>query len=192
MAKGNWRGWDEETIALLCKLVADGLPFSAIAERMGAPSRSIPLAKAYRLGLKVNSARAKRQKPGPKKRKHAHGQDRSGSNARFGTISRSKPNVAPQPHVAEPDLFIPVAERRTLDDLTHTCCRWPYGDPKAADFYYCGDPKAADFYYCGKTKVPIPSAPYCEFHMRRAHQRVDKPRRNKEDIVVPRALSSVS
>jgi GcrA cell cycle regulator len=36
-------------------------------------------------------------------------------------------------------------------------CRWPYGDPKKRNFYYCGKSKPYDH-------------PYCGFHMRRAFQ----------------------
>ena len=68
------------------------------------------------------------------------------------------------------DLVIPPNERKTLRALKRGECRWPYGDPRQKDFYYCGKAKAADH-------------PYCEFHMRRAFQparsrdyRPDRPR----------------
>ena len=55
------------------------------------------------------------------------------------------------------DLVIPPNERKTLRTLKGNECRWPYGDPRQVDFYYCGKPKVAGH-------------PYCEFHMRRAFQ----------------------
>ena len=55
------------------------------------------------------------------------------------------------------DLVIPPKERRTLRALKRNECRWPYGDPRQKDFYFCGKPKAAGH-------------PYCEFHMHRAFQ----------------------
>ena len=55
------------------------------------------------------------------------------------------------------DLVIPPKERRTLRGLKQDECRWPYGDPRQKDFYFCGKPRVGD-------------SPYCEFHKRRAFQ----------------------
>jgi GcrA cell cycle regulator len=55
------------------------------------------------------------------------------------------------------DLVIPPEERRTLGALGHNECRWPYGNPRRHDFYYCG-------------KSAMAGHPYCEFHKRRAFQ----------------------
>jgi len=55
------------------------------------------------------------------------------------------------------DLVIPPRERRTLGALKRNECRWPYGDPRQKEFYFCGKQKMA-------------GRPYCEFHMRRAFQ----------------------
>ena len=32
--------------------------------------------------------------------------------------------------------------------LTSSTCRWPFGDPTAADFHYCGQPPHAGGVYC--------------------------------------------
>jgi GcrA cell cycle regulator len=53
------------------------------------------------------------------------------------------------------DLVIPPKERRSLGALKRNECRWPYGDPRLKDFYFCGKQKSAGH-------------PYCGFHMRRA------------------------
>ena len=55
------------------------------------------------------------------------------------------------------DIAIPLKERRTLRALGNNECRWPYGDPRQKDFYFCG-------------KHRMGSSPYCEFHKRRAFQ----------------------
>ena len=55
------------------------------------------------------------------------------------------------------DLEIPPKERRTLGALKRNECRWPYGDPRQKEFYFCGKQKVA-------------GRPYCEFHMGRAFQ----------------------
>jgi GcrA cell cycle regulator len=55
------------------------------------------------------------------------------------------------------DLVIAPKDRRTLRELKRNECRWPYGDPRQKDFYFCG-------------KHRMGSSPYCEFHKRRAFQ----------------------
>jgi hypothetical protein len=47
-----------------------------------------------------------------------------------------------------------------LLELTDDTCRWPVGDPCAADFFFCGAP-------------PLPGKPYCAAHCARA-ERVDE------------------
>jgi GcrA cell cycle regulator len=55
------------------------------------------------------------------------------------------------------DLVIPLKERRTFGALNQNECRWPYGNPRRHDFYFCG-------------KQAVVGHPYCEFHLRRAFQ----------------------
>jgi GcrA cell cycle regulator len=71
------------------------------------------------------------------------------------------------------DLVIPPKERRTLRSLKRDECRWPYGDPRQKDFYFCGKQKATGH-------------PYCEFHMRRAFQ-ASRPREYRPHL--PRAAA---
>jgi GcrA cell cycle regulator len=54
------------------------------------------------------------------------------------------------------DTDIPIAQRRTLMELTATTCRWPVGHPRTPEFYFCGA-------HCCEDQ------PYCEAHMARAH-----------------------
>jgi len=55
------------------------------------------------------------------------------------------------------DLMIPLKERKTFGALNQNECRWPFGNPRRHDFYFCG-------------KQVVVGHPYCEFHMRRAFQ----------------------
>jgi hypothetical protein len=41
------------------------------------------------------------------------------------------------------NLVIPPNERRTLRALERNECRWPYGDPRQKDYYFCGKPKSS-------------------------------------------------
>jgi GcrA cell cycle regulator len=53
---------------------------------------------------------------------------------------------------------IPVEQRKQLQELKSHHCRWPYGDPGKADFFFCGGPK-------------IPCLSYCAAHARIAFRR---------------------
>ena len=69
-------------------------------------------------------------------------------------------NLAPSPA----ELVIPVEQRLTLLQLSEQTCKWPIGDPLAADFYFCG-------------QHSLEGKPYCEFHARRAFHQIDKKKR---------------
>jgi len=60
------------------------------------------------------------------------------------------------------DAAPPPAERKTVGTLAPNDCRWPFGDPTQADFYFCGK----------KTKD---GCTYCEPHRQIAFQS-SKPR----------------
>lgn len=68
----------------------------------------------------------------------------------------TNPQSIPLP-VKDGDLVISPKDRKALRSLKDSDCRWPYGDPRQEDFYFCGKQKGAGH-------------PYCEFHMRRAFQ----------------------
>jgi GcrA cell cycle regulator len=69
------------------------------------------------------------------------------------------------------EIEIPLAERKTLQQLTEGMCRWPIGDPQLADFHFCGRNK-------------VTGLPYCEAHARRAYQ-PPQPRRRDREISIP-------
>jgi GcrA cell cycle regulator len=96
--------------------------------------------------------------------------------ARFGTIGNPAFRALYQPDAdsyvppAE-ELVIPPAERKTLQMLTESSCRWPIGDPQSPDFHFCNRNK-------------VPGLPYCEHHARRAFQ-PPQPRRRDREIGEP-------
>ena len=47
------------------------------------------------------------------------------------------------------DLEIPAHQRRTIWELKETTCRFPVGNPRRADFFYCGGKPLKGFPYCG-------------------------------------------
>lgn len=59
---------------------------------------------------------------------------------------------------AEFDAAIPLEQRKTIMQLTEKTCKWPVGDSRSSDFFFCGAEQAGGFY------------PYCVFHHRAAVQ----------------------
>jgi GcrA cell cycle regulator len=76
---------------------------------------------------------------------------------KFANVQVMNKNESIPPPARAGDLLIPPNERKTLRALEQNECRWPYGNPRRKDFYYCG-------------KLAVAGHPYCEFHMRRAFQ----------------------
>jgi GcrA cell cycle regulator len=69
----------------------------------------------------------------------------------------ARPPLPPPEPVTVDDLRIPQAQRRTLVELENHHCRFPVGEPSAADFFFCGAP-TADL---------AGGRPYCAAHTRR-------------------------
>jgi GcrA cell cycle regulator len=69
-----------------------------------------------------------------------------------------------------------IPHGRSLLELTAGDCRWPVGDPRDADFFFCGG-------------AALASGPYCACHARRAFTAPRAPRRRDEaggDASTPR------
>jgi len=148
--------WDvEDRVEQLKKLWAEGLSASQIAVRLGAKSRMAVLGKVHRLGLagrattlRMKSRRQAKERP----EKMVRLKPRHPGNPAFRALLEAEPFVA-----SVEELVIPLKERKTIATLEECSCRWPIGDPLAADFHFCGKQKVAGL-------------SYCEFHARRAFQ----------------------
>lgn len=176
--------WTDERVELLKKLWMEGLSASQIAGELGeGVTRNAVIGKVHRLKL---SARAKPASSTPRPRVSRPSVSRrssssSSSAASSASIKRRVMNSAPivgatalkaseetdieldvLPQTEE--LFIPEAERLTLLMLTEQTCKWPIGDPFAADFHFCG-------------RTSDEGKPYCEFHARKAYHQVERKRR---------------
>jgi len=140
------RTWTDENIELLKKLWDEGVSCSQIAARIPGASRNAVIGKVHRLGLPrratkyhtdaYRSQRAPSSKP-KQPRKPA-------GNPAF----RKLLNDNPEPIDPVEELVIPEAERKTLQQLEESHCRWPIGDPQHADFHFCGRQKVAGLSYC--------------------------------------------
>lgn len=172
--------WTDERVELLKKLWSEGLSASQIAGRLGGVTRNAVIGKVHRLGLSGRATTSRIKSHRPRARE---------ASAVKRTVRPARPAVAGNPAVralytpeTEPfspaveELVIPLHERKTIQTLTGSCCRWPIGDPQLAEFHFCGKEKVAGL-------------PYCEHHARRAFQPPQPRRREREHVEVRVALS---
>ena len=164
--------WNDERVDLLKKLWCEGLSASQIAGRIGGVTRNAVIGKVHRLGL---SGRATTSRTSPSRpRNRITTAARRAPKPRLQAIGNVALRALYQPD-AEPyiptfdELDIPLAERKSMQDLTEKCCRWPIGDPQLADFHFCNRDK-------------MNGLPYCEFHARRAFQPPQARRRDRAPI----------
>lgn len=153
--------WNDERKERLIKLYGEGLSASIIADRLGGVTRNAVIGKCHRLGLTGRAALVAKPK---------HNQNRKRPRSQPVKIAPSKTKVVrlgntafrrlleqdAQPLPVVEELEIPLAERKTVETLTASSCRWPIGDPQEPDFHFCG-------------KNHVAGLPYCEFHARRAY-----------------------
>jgi GcrA cell cycle regulator len=180
--------WNDERVEALKKLWADGLSASQIAGRLGGVTRNAVIGKVHRLGLagRATTSRMKTRVPRVRSAQAAK---------RLMGMGRTRPAGAPnsplktlylsdtEPYVQPAEeLVIPLNERKYIQTLTESCCRWPIGDPQQPDFHFCGRKK-------------IPGLPYCEVHARRAFQPPQARRRERDFapmVALPKVLANRS
>jgi GcrA cell cycle regulator len=167
--------WNDERVELLKKLWAEGLSASQIAGRIGGVTRNAVIGKVHRLGL---SGRAPTSRSATVRPRQRIASARRPAKPRFPTAVGNvalralyQPDAEPYVPTFE-ELDIPLAERRCLQDLTESDCRWPIGDPQHADFHFCNRSK-------------VTGLPYCEFHARRAFQPPQPRRRDRVGTETP-------
>ncbi len=162
--------WNDERVDVLKKLWGDGLSASQIAGRLGGVTRNAVIGKVHRLGLSGRATTSRMKSHRPRVRAQAGRRlmkprlpgSAANSPLRSLYMSDMEPYVPP----AE-ELVIPLAERKYIQTLTESCCRWPIGDPQQPEFHFCG-------------KNKIPGLPYCEVHARRAFQPPQARRRERD------------
>lgn len=175
--------WTDERVDLLKKLWSEGLSASQIAGRLGTVTRNAVIGKVHRLGLSGRATTSRMKSHRPRPRPASAAAVKRLAKPRFANVGNSalralyqtetEAYVAPQE-----ELVIPMAERKTIETLAETHCRWPIGDPQEADFHFCG-------------KGKVQGLPYCEFHARRAFQ-PPQARRTGGMTVVRRDVPAVS
>jgi GcrA cell cycle regulator len=168
--------WNDERVDVLKKLWADGLSASQIAGRLGGVTRNAVIGKVHRLGLS-GRATTSRMKSRPRVRTQAARRLMKPRTPTAGNVAFRSLYLTDEPYVPPAEeLVIPLAERKYIQTLTESCCRWPIGDPQQPEFHFCG-------------KKKIPGLPYCEVHARRAFQ-PPQARRRERDFVPMIAVAS--
>ena len=156
-------GWSDDRVTTLKSLWRDGQSASQIARALGGVTRNAVIGKIHRLGL---SGRPAPSRPG---------RTRVVRLPRPVAISRRQANLPPRAVVALPTPPEGPGLVATMAALSAHVCRWPIGDPKAADFSFCGR---------------LANGPYCPAHQGQAF----RPRtswRPDRDPVVRRALAGL-
>lgn len=141
--------WTEERVRQLTELWASGFSAAQIAMRFGDLSRNAVLGKVHRLGLSSRrtcvSMKSVRAGGGgvvaSPRCMHLHPWRKRAFVKPVLVHSAEKRSA----ELAEPDML-----RVKLLDLTRTMCRWPLGDPRAADFAFCGGKQVEGCSYCAQ------------------------------------------
>ncbi len=162
--------WTDERVDLLKKLWAEGLSASQIAGRLGGITRNAVIGKVHRLGLSGRATTSRMKSSRPRARATAARRAQRPSFRQIGNPAfRSLYQGEAEPFTpSSEEMVIPPAERKSLQDLTESSCRWPIGDPQHDDFHFCNGSK-------------VPGLPYCEFHAKRAFQPPQARRRDRSD-----------
>jgi len=164
--------WTDERVELLRKLWNEGLSASQVAAELGTGvTRNAVIGKIHRLGLaeraKTPSAPRPRAAKAPRAQQPAA---RAQSAPVMGNVALAyspRPLLATAPRIDE-DVVVPMSARVTLMELRESMCRWPLGDPTAAEFRFCG------------AKSPAGSGPYCSHHAGIAYQPAQDRRRREQ------------
>ncbi len=135
--------WTDERVAQLKRMWGEGRTAAEIAKELGGITRNAVIGKAHRLKLsnRVSPIQQDNKKP-----------------AAHSAPVREK-IAAPVMTRAAVNTDIPPARGNGVKmvDLKDRMCRWPFGDPRDANFHFCGGPG-------------VPGLPYCPEHAKMAYQ----------------------
>lgn len=152
--------WSEKDTESLKVCWAQGMPGSKIGHMLdNHASRNAVIGKANRLGL---TARKKSKEGAPSTRKSARPRKQKGDAPKREQHSTVRPirhgrgvvlhesssldEIACESALDPAD--IPLAQRKQFFDLRDHHCRFPYGNPGQANFFFCGANKVDGSSYC--------------------------------------------
>ncbi len=168
--------WTDARIAHLKARWSQGVTAQRIARELGGGiSRSAVLGKIHRLGFAELSPRAWVSRSHLKRGGGRRISQQLRGERLLGGIFAAQHWLPPawvieaKPYVDDPrvDANIPLAQRRSLLELTAGACRWPVGDPSHPDFFFCGAEALRGELYCATHRArayrpaaeTIPGAP---------------------------------
>jgi len=134
--------WSPERVEQLRNFVTAGLTCSQIAAEIGV-TRNAVIGKIHRLGLAPGRPAAAPGRACPPRTRRPRF---SSQRQLLRLIDAQEP--AGQDTSAFAVIPIDSAQRCSFLELAQGKCRWPVGDPAAADFAFCGNATAAGFSYC--------------------------------------------
>ena len=136
--------WNDETIARIRALWAEGLSTSEIGRRMGITKNAV-VGKAHRLNLPARPSPIRRT-PGEKPVRRVAARRTVGPT--LPTLQAARPAAAPGTAtgpapalnvVRAPVALRPVPVQPRPPGRVSACC-WPLGEPGTPEFRFCGDP----------------------------------------------------
>lgn len=151
-------GWSDERVEMLKRLWADGLSASQIAAELGHVTRNAVIGRIHRMGLSGRARQPSRSSEGGQRRTYRPRAIVPRDAMRVDRMLNAEPEFEPEP---KPEVIlddaIAVGQRKTVLELNENTCRYPVGNPGAANFFFCG----------GQT---VHGLPYCSGHCRACYQ----------------------
>ena len=135
--------WTAQRIEQLRSCVAAGMTCSEIAAEIGV-TRNAVIGKIHRLGLSSGrpaGAPARASTNRPPRARHP----RVPTQRRLLRLAYTQASLSEQ---ATLDMSVASAHPCSLVEIAERQCRWPIGDPAAADFVFCGNDAITGFTYC--------------------------------------------
>ena len=164
--------WNEETIARLRALWAEGLSTAEIGRRMGI-SKNAVVGKAHRLNLPARPSPIRREGAGGAPRPVVPRRVTGPTLPPLAAASAPPPQLVtapapPPPAPAAPRVVASRPATTTFRALRPQSCCWPIGEPGTKSFRFC-DAEAT------------PGKPYCQEHAAQAYVKV---RDRRDDAAV--------
>jgi GcrA cell cycle regulator len=152
MAHGIKSSWTDEREDAIKKLWADGLSASRIAAEIGLVSRNAVIGKLHRLGLTgADAPTTTSHKPRERRPNYSPRAKHAATAAKILAAREAQADLNAN-FYAEEIVDLTDEQRAkavTFEQLNNTThCKWPYGDPRKADFLFCGCDRIEDSSYC--------------------------------------------
>jgi len=146
--------WTDARKARLKELWDAGKSATEIAVEFGDVSRNAVIGRIHR--CKMSDATRDRPRRVFSRPNRAPAQPRPRASQKARKPESQTPACVEPPPLPVDDTQIPLGQRKSIHQLTDSCCHFPVGDPRTPDFFFCG-------------AAVRDEAPYCPAHMRRAH-----------------------